>query len=124
MPRNISEFQALDKRIGKKIKARRIFLGISRQVLAEKIGVKQQQLQKYESGMNRISASRLYALAEALNVTVSFFYDDEEKTANEENALPDEGQRLCLEMARNFMKIDNKGYKTALNNLVKILSGD
>ncbi|MBN8828372.1 MAG: helix-turn-helix transcriptional regulator [Sphingobacteriia bacterium] len=121
MPRKSTKLQQLDRKIGKKIKSRRIFLGMSRQELAEQIDITQQQLQKYENGLNRISASRLYDMAEALNVQVVYFFDDLDDMEKEE-VLSDEGQRMCIEVARNFMKIDNKGFKSAINNLVKILS--
>jgi transcriptional regulator with XRE-family HTH domain len=50
-------------------------VGMTQQQLAEKVGIKFQQVQKYETGMNRVSASRLYEIAEVLDVPVAFFFD-------------------------------------------------
>jgi len=67
--------QGLDVDIGRRIKLRRIQLGLSQSDLARKIGpVAFQQVQKYENGTDRVSASRLYLIAEALGVGIGFFY--------------------------------------------------
>jgi len=60
----------IDKRVGKTIKELRMFLGWSQSVLANRIGVTFQQLQKYEDGTNRVSASRLYQLTRALDIDI------------------------------------------------------
>ena len=54
-------------------------LGVTQQQLGERVGIKFQQIQKYETGMNRISASRLWDIAEALDVSVSFFFEGYDK---------------------------------------------
>ncbi|MEP5155621.1 helix-turn-helix domain-containing protein [Planktotalea sp.] len=64
----------IDKLIGARIKGRRIALKISQTTLAEAIGVRFQQVQKYESGANRVSASRLLMIAETLGVPISYFF--------------------------------------------------
>ncbi|MGV6802447.1 MAG: helix-turn-helix domain-containing protein [bacterium] len=66
----------IDLHVGQKLRQRRCLLGLTQQKLAEAVGIKFQQIQKYESGANRVSASRLWALANALDVPVSFFFDD------------------------------------------------
>ncbi len=66
----------IDKAVGNRIKARRKALKLSQTDLANCIGVKFQQVQKYESGSNRVAASRLWQMAEALQVHVSYFFDD------------------------------------------------
>lgn len=65
----------VDAYVGARVRLRRNILGFSQQVLAEKIGLTFQQLQKYERGVNRIGASRLYDLSKALSTTVSYFFD-------------------------------------------------
>jgi transcriptional regulator with XRE-family HTH domain len=65
----------VDLRIGQRVRARRMEIGMSQEALAGLLGVTFQQVQKYEKGVNRISASRLYFLAKALNVPVSAFYE-------------------------------------------------
>lgn len=65
----------VDVHVGKRVRHRRWMVGMTQQQLATKVGIKFQQIQKYETGMNRISASRLWDIAEALNVDVRFFFD-------------------------------------------------
>jgi transcriptional regulator with XRE-family HTH domain len=70
-PRSAS---ALDKYVGVLVKARREQVGMSQSELASKLGISFQQLQKYERGQNRISAGRLFELADVLGVEISWFY--------------------------------------------------
>ncbi|GHA62466.1 transcriptional regulator [Amylibacter ulvae] len=65
----------VDVHVGKKIRYRRWMVGMTQQQLAESVGIKFQQIQKYETGMNRVSASRLWDIAETLEVPVHFFFD-------------------------------------------------
>jgi len=65
----------IDHHVGQKLRQRRRLLGLTQQKLAEAVNIRFQQIQKYESGANRISASRLWALARALDVPVSYFFD-------------------------------------------------
>lgn len=65
----------IDLHVGQKLRQRRCLLGMTQQRLAESVGIKFQQIQKYESGANRVSASRLWALAEALDVPVAYFFE-------------------------------------------------
>jgi len=65
----------VDVHVGKRIRHRRWMNGTTQQQLAEKVGIKFQQIQKYETGMNRVSASRLWDIAHVLEVPVSFFFE-------------------------------------------------
>jgi transcriptional regulator with XRE-family HTH domain len=65
----------LDAYIGSRVRQRRVTLGVTQQEAAKAIGVPFQQLQRYEGGTNRISASRLFALAHALAVPITWFYE-------------------------------------------------
>ena len=65
----------VDLHVGKRIRHRRWMIGMTQQQLAEKVGIKFQQIQKYDTGMNRVSASRLWDIAQAVDVPVSFFFD-------------------------------------------------
>ncbi|NCO03127.1 MAG: helix-turn-helix transcriptional regulator [Alphaproteobacteria bacterium] len=76
----------IDEHVGKRLRQKRDLVGLSQERLAESVGVTFQQIQKYENGLNRISASRLYEFAQILKVPVSFFFDTIEKAKNE-NAL-------------------------------------
>ncbi len=66
---------AIDRHIGARIRGRRMALGIRQKTLAIDIGVTTQQLQKYETGINRVSASKLFEIARALAVSISEFFD-------------------------------------------------
>jgi transcriptional regulator with XRE-family HTH domain len=66
----------IDAHVGARIRLRRTLLGMSQQKLGEAIGLTFQQVQKYERGANRISASRLFYLTRVLDVPLSFFFDD------------------------------------------------
>lgn len=72
---------AIDDYVGSRVKLRRRTLGLSQQALADEIGVTFQQLQKYEGGANRISASRLYRLAQALDIPLNWFFEQPEGTS-------------------------------------------
>lgn len=66
---------SIDAHVGKRLRQRRRLLGLTQQQLAGEVNIRFQQIQKYESGANRISASRLWSLAKALDVPVSYFFD-------------------------------------------------
>ena len=65
----------VDTHVGIKIRQRRWLVGMTQQQLAAEVGIKFQQIQKYETGANRVSASRLWDIAETLQVEVSFFFE-------------------------------------------------
>ncbi|MET0337908.1 MAG: helix-turn-helix transcriptional regulator [Caulobacter sp.] len=66
----------IDVHVGARIRLRRRSLGISQERLAEDLGLTFQQVQKYERGANRVSASKLYEIARSLQISVTFFFDD------------------------------------------------
>ncbi|MFP5514828.1 MAG: helix-turn-helix domain-containing protein [Alphaproteobacteria bacterium] len=66
----------VDVHVGQRVRLRRTIMGMSQEKLGDAVGLTFQQIQKYERGTNRISASKLFEFGEALNVPVSFFYDD------------------------------------------------
>lgn len=65
----------IDVHVASRLRMRRMMLGVSQEALAARIGVTFQQIQKYEKGQNRVGASRLYQLSEALGVPVGHFYE-------------------------------------------------
>ncbi|GBR01525.1 helix-turn-helix domain-containing protein [Acetobacter oeni] len=71
-----SRIRDLDTHVGARIRLRRAMLGMSQEKLGEAIGLTFQQIQKYERGTNRVSASRLFDIARVLDVPIGFFYDD------------------------------------------------
>ncbi|OUR77670.1 transcriptional regulator [Alphaproteobacteria bacterium 46_93_T64] len=108
----------VDKHVGNKIRERRVLLGYTQQQMANLIGVTYQQAHKYERGINRISAGRLYSIASALNVPINYFFEGLEPTGTTETSTR---QRMCLEMARNFSLIENERYQDALSHLARAL---
>src|SRR5690242_20900899 len=94
---------AIDDHVGARIRERRIMLGLSQQQLAQMIGVTYQQAHKYERGLNRISAGRLFEIALVLNVPVSWFFEGLRSQTPQTEMTP--RQRMCLELARNFAAI-------------------
>ncbi len=65
----------VDVHVGKRVRHRRWMVGMTQQQLGEAVGIKFQQIQKYETGMNRVSASRLWDIAKAMDVDVRFFFE-------------------------------------------------
>lgn len=111
---------AVDRHVGTRIRERRLLLGMSQQQLAEAIGVTYQQAHKYERGLNRISAGRLYAISQVLGVPVSWFFDG--LGSGGPAAQLTQRQRLCLEVARNFAQITNERHQTALSQMARALA--
>jgi len=103
----------------RRIRERRVMLGLSQQQMAEMIGVTYQQAHKYERGINRISTGRLFEISQVLGVSVGFFYEGLESDSGEELK---NRQRMCLEVARNFTQIDNKIHQEALSHLARALA--
>ena len=66
----------IDLHVGIRVRQRRVLLGMTQTDLADTMGLTFQQVQKYERGMNRISASRLYGLSQVFDVTVEYFFED------------------------------------------------
>jgi transcriptional regulator with XRE-family HTH domain len=66
---------AVDMHVGARVRMRRRFLGVSQQALAARLGITFQQVQKYERGANRVSASKLYEIARSLETPISFFFE-------------------------------------------------
>lgn len=119
MARQNDYIAQVDKFVGTKIYNLRLSKGLSRQQLADTIGVTHQQLQKYEKGLNRIAVGRLVLIAKALHKNVEFFYEGLEKD-NQEPPLT-KHQRMCIEVSRNFMKLANSEHQITVNALVKSL---
>src|ERR1700693_4984138 len=107
-----------DDFVSRRIRERRVMLGLTQQQLAEKIGVTYQQAHKYERGINRVSAGRLYEIGRLLNVPVTSFYEG----LGEEAPRPvAPHQRMLLEIARNFAEIKNEKHQEAISQIARVL---
>ncbi len=115
----------VDVHVGKRIRHRRWMNGTTQQQLAEKVGIKFQQIQKYETGMNRVSASRLWDIAHALDVPVSFFFEGLGDGASPlpTSDMPNDilSDREALELLRSYYAIP-ENQRRRLFDLARVLS--
>ena len=114
-------YHKTDVHIGRRVRERRIALGLSQSELAEKLGISFQQVQKYESGANRISGSRLWDISTVLETAVSYFFEGlgDSIEANLGGVSARALDRQTLELARAVNSIEDEGVKTQLVRLVK-----
>jgi transcriptional regulator with XRE-family HTH domain len=118
--------------VGSRIRMRRKMLGLSQEKLGERLGITFQQIQKYEKGTNRVGASRLQAMSDALEVPVAYFFPESGPNTGgggmkEESATfmmdflsTSEG----LDLTRAFIRIQNPKVRRKVVELVRALAGD
>jgi len=112
----------VDVHVGKRIRHRRWTIGITQQQLAEKVGIKFQQIQKYETGMNRVSASRLWDISEVLGVPVAFFFEGlDGKTPAADDAQDILADKEALQLVRSYYAIP-EAQRRRLFDLARVLS--
>jgi transcriptional regulator with XRE-family HTH domain len=112
----------VDKLIGTRIRLQRTAIGMSQEKLGDILGITFQQIQKYEKGTNRVGAARLQAIADALGVPVSFFF--EQRSGGDSSDAPSGIQDLLtskegIELARAFLKIENPAMRRALVDMAR-----
>ena len=118
----------IDLHLGKRLRRRRRLLGLTQQQLAATVGIRFQQIQKYECGANRISAARLWELSEALEVPVSYFYDglaearDKAETA-ERNGEGMMARKETMDLIRAYYQLEERPRRRLLD-LAKSLNND
>ncbi len=129
----------IDAHVGKRIRLRRTLLGMSQERLGEALGLTFQQVQKYERGVNRVGASRLFDLSRALDVPIGFFFDDLPERLSgpamrrgfaEQQAVFGGGQaaaddalnrRETLELVRAYYRITDLSVRKRVFDLIKSL---
>jgi transcriptional regulator with XRE-family HTH domain len=118
----------VDAHVGKRVRHRRWLIGMTQQQLAERVGIKFQQIQKYETGANRVSASRLWDIADALEVPVSFFFEGIEEAqvaaaAQAHSKVPADlmGDKEALDLVRSYYAIP-ENQRRRLFELARVLS--
>ena len=132
--------RAVDVHVGSRIRMRRLYLGQSQSELARAVGLTFQQIQKYERGLNRVSASRLYDLARVLDVPVSFFFDDMPEgidlsgpggagaqgrnTAEASDLTNPLAQRETAELVRSYYNIADPNVRKRVYEMVKALAAE
>jgi transcriptional regulator with XRE-family HTH domain len=129
----------IDVHVGSRVRFRRMLLGMSQEKLGEKLGLTFQQIQKYEKGINRIGASRLFDLAQVLGVPVQFFYEEAPAGDAGHSQLVPDGfaekpaensiveflrSRDGLELNKAFVRISDAKARRAIVDLVRSLAND
>lgn len=111
----------VDSHVGQKIRHRRWLVGMTQQQLADSVGIKFQQIQKYETGANRVSASRLWDISRALDVQPSYFFDGLQDSAADQAEAEDLFSRKeTLELLRTYYAIP-EGQRKRLFELARVL---
>lgn len=122
-------FDPIDVHVGARVRQRRVLLGLSQSKLGQNIGVTFQQMQKYESGANRISASRLWRLSRDLGVPVQYFFDEmpgENGTPAAVESTPGAGEvstsaRESLELLRGYYAIQDAELRRTIRQMIKAI---
>ncbi|UNE54573.1 helix-turn-helix domain-containing protein [Bartonella machadoae] len=119
----------IDVYVGTRIRLRRNILGLTQEKLGEKLGITFQQIQKYEKGINRIGASRLQAIAEIMDVPVSYFFDKGIHTQQVEGFAESDSDFMdfCssnegIQLMRAFTNISDAKVRRKIIDLAKALS--
>ena len=131
----ITNNNPIDVHVGRRVRLRRTLLGMSQEQLGDALNITFQQVQKYERGSNRISASRLWDIGQILDVPVSFFFDDISddtaahsprrmkaggaKDEYEENPADPMARRETLELVRAYYSIKNPNLRKRITEMVK-----
>ena len=127
----------VDAHVGARVRLRRMLLGMSQEKLGESLGLTFQQIQKYEKGVNRIGASRLFEVSRVLGVPVQFFFDEApvllgagaarglaEPAAQESYVVDFLGSRDGLELNKAFVRIEDPKVRRSIVELVRALAGE
>jgi transcriptional regulator with XRE-family HTH domain len=115
---------AVDQHVGNRVRMQRKMLGLPQKALAEALDLTFQQVQKYENGKNRISASRLQHISQILKVPVAFFFEGAPGGADAAPATPAYVNQFCassdgLALARALMRIDDMKLRRLLVQLIE-----
>lgn len=117
----------VDIHVGKRIRQRRWLIGMTQQKLAEMVGIKFQQIQKYETGANRVSASRLWDIGDAMGVPVAFFFeglkDDADGAGFVRGDVPQDmlSDKEAMDLVRTYYAIP-ENQRRRLFELARVLS--
>ncbi|MBM3503383.1 MAG: helix-turn-helix transcriptional regulator [Alphaproteobacteria bacterium] len=109
----------VDSHVGRQIRKRRNLLGLTQEELAEALGISYQQIQKYETSANRISAGRLYEIAQKLGTTIGYFFEELDETRHIGTLEHGGKARTAVDLVRNFDRIKDSDLRTTLSALVR-----
>ncbi|HWA29707.1 MAG TPA: helix-turn-helix transcriptional regulator [Rhizomicrobium sp.] len=111
----------IDSHVGERIRVRRTEMGLTQEDLARKLDISYQQVQKYETAANRISAGRLYEIARELNVEMDYFFDGFDG-ARKNGVMAHGGHnRAAIDLVRNFQEIQDENLRAAVSTLLKAM---
>lgn len=115
--------QQLSKVIGNNIRLQRKVLNISTREFADELGISIQQMQKYETGANRISAEFIYRISKVFNINVSYFFEEQGPTAelNQEKKEMNDANQKALSLLHAYSKISNPKIRNKVLTLVEII---
>jgi transcriptional regulator with XRE-family HTH domain len=111
---------SVDEIVGRRIRERRVALGLTQEQLAEVIGVRYQQFHKYERAINRISAGGLFKVAVLLDTPITYFYEGVEDDVPMKPLAP--RQRRLLEMAKNLAEMPDQKHLEAIADVIRLLA--
>ena len=124
----------VDEHVGERIRVRRMLLGMTQEKLGEALGLSFQQVQKYEKGANRVSASRLFQLSRILNVPAPYFFENvPADAASHARRLSDDGKAVpadmptsheTLSLIRAYYGISNPALREIVFRLIEALAND
>lgn len=124
----------VDVHVGGRVRLRRMLLGMSQEKLGEHLGLTFQQIQKYEKGINRIGASRLFDLSQVLGVPVQFFYEELALSGGDAAGFAERpaesyaaeflGSREGLELNKAFARISDPRVRRSIVDLVRAFAGE
>jgi transcriptional regulator with XRE-family HTH domain len=117
----------VDVHVGRRIRMRRLLLGMNQETLANALGLTFQQVQKYEGGANRVSASRLSAMADILGVPIAFFFGDLQPGEGEQSAEEKEWRERMerpetIELIRLYYAIDDQRIRHQFLDMVRAVA--
>ena len=134
----VTNNNAIDMHVGKRVRVRRTLLGMSQEQLGESLNITFQQVQKYERGANRISASRLWDISQILDVQISHFFDDmtddtmrssprrvssgERVDFEDDNVRDPMARRETLELVRTYYSIEKAKVRKRITEMVKSIA--
>ena len=129
----ITRVNDIDRHVGKKLRLRRIMLGLSQQILGDAVGVTIQQIQKYEKATNRVASGKLYQFAKLLHVPVQYFFAELDEAAQRSRASFAESQeefvdkdavqeREVLSLVKSYNEIRDTSVRKKILDLVRTLS--
>jgi transcriptional regulator with XRE-family HTH domain len=111
----------IDDHVGRQIRKQRNLLGLTQEQLADALGISYQQVQKYETAANRVSAGRLYEIAAKLNTEIGFFFEGLDPDTFGTPVEHGGKNRSAVELVRSFGNIQDGNVRSALVGLVKEL---